>query len=114
MYKNKKIFVLGMARSGFEVAKLLGDDNDILITDIKEQDKKNIRELEKRKVSFVKSDKPEKLLDESFDYLIKNPGIKYNHPCVLKARELNIPVINEVEVAFDYLDKSTTIIGITG
>ena len=57
MYKNKKIFVLGMARSGFEVAKLLGDDNDILITDIKEQDKKNIRELEKRKVSFVKSDK---------------------------------------------------------
>lgn len=114
MYKNKKIFVLGMARSGFEVAKLLGDDNDVLITDIKEQDKKNIRELEKRKVSFVKSDKPEKLLDESFDYLIKNPGIKYNHPCVLKARELNIPVINEVEVAFDYLDKSTTIIGITG
>ena len=34
--------------------------------------------------------------DESFDYLIKNPGIKIDHSYVLKARELNIPVINEV------------------
>ena len=33
MYKNKKIFILGMARSGYEVAKLLATDNEILITD---------------------------------------------------------------------------------
>ena len=32
MFKNKKIFILGMARSGYEVAKLLAPDNKILIT----------------------------------------------------------------------------------
>ena len=37
MYKNKKIFILGMARSGYEVAKLLAPDNKILITDVKPQ-----------------------------------------------------------------------------
>ena len=31
MYKDKKIFILGMARSGYEVAKLLSPDNKILI-----------------------------------------------------------------------------------
>ena len=39
MYKNKKIFILGMARSGYEVAKLLSSDNEIFITDMKEQEK---------------------------------------------------------------------------
>ena len=45
MYKNKKIFILGMARSGYEVAKLLSSDNEVVITDMKEQDKDNISEL---------------------------------------------------------------------
>ena len=39
MFKNKKIFVLGMARSGYEVSKLLSKyNNEILVTDKKEQD----------------------------------------------------------------------------
>ena len=38
MYKNKKIFILGMAKSGYEVAKLLASDNTIFITDMKKQD----------------------------------------------------------------------------
>ena len=34
MYNNKKIFILGAARSGYEVAKLLSKyNNQILITD---------------------------------------------------------------------------------
>ena len=32
MYKNKNIFILGMAKSGYEVAKLLASDNNIFIT----------------------------------------------------------------------------------
>ena len=46
MYKNKKIFILGMARSGYEVAKLLAPDNKILITDVKPQDNDKVKELE--------------------------------------------------------------------
>lgn len=114
MYKNKNFFILGMARSGYEVAKILAKDNNVFITDMKEQDKKNVIELESLGVTFKVCDNPEDILDSSYDIMVKNPGIKYNHPCVLKAKELNIPVINEVEVAYHYLDKSVNIIGITG
>ena len=44
MYENKKIVILGMARSGYEVARLLSKyNNDIIITDTKEQDLKKNR-----------------------------------------------------------------------
>ena len=39
MFENKKILVLGMARSGYEVAKVLArHQNQILVTDANEQD----------------------------------------------------------------------------
>lgn len=114
MYKNKKIFILGMARSGYEVAKLLASDNNVFITDMKEQDTEKLEELNKLGVLFQITDEADKLLDDSYDLLIKNPGIKYTHPCVLKAKELGIPVINEVEAAYHYIDKNVKIIGITG
>jgi len=114
MYKNKKIFVLGMARSGYEVAKLLASGNSVFITDMKKQDENLVKELESLGVVFEISEKPEEILNDSYDIVVKNPGIKYNHPCVLKARELDIPVINEVEVAYHYIDNSVKIIGVTG
>ena len=114
MLKNKKVFILGMARSGFEAAKLIAKDNKVLITDIKEQGQEQLKVLKDLGVEFVLSDNPTDLLDSSYDLVIKNPGIKYTHPTVLKAKELGIEVINEVELAYDYLDKSVKIIGVTG
>lgn len=115
MFKNKKIFVLGMARSGYEVAKLLSKyNNSILVTDKKEQDVNHIEELEKLGVSFVQSDDPIELLDSSFDLVIKNPGIRYDHPLILKAIEMGIKVVNEVEVAYHFLPKDAFIIAVTG
>lgn len=114
MYENKKIFILGMARSGYECAKMLLDHNNtILITDQKEQDKEKVLELEKKGAKIIISNDPIDLLDESYDVLIKNPGIKYNHPVVLKARSLNIEVINELEAAYQFFPK-VKIIGVTG
>jgi UDP-N-acetylmuramoylalanine-D-glutamate ligase len=52
VYKNKKIFILGMAKSGYEVAKLLASDNNIFITDMKEQNIDQVRELEELGVTF--------------------------------------------------------------
>ena len=46
MFENKKIFVLGLARSGYEVAKLLVNyHNEILVTDLKNDDKEKEEEL---------------------------------------------------------------------
>ena len=115
MFKNKKIFVLGMARSGYEVAKLLSKyNNKILVTDKKEQDLNHIEELEELGVSFIQSDEPISLLDSSFDLVVKNPGIRYDHPLILKAIEMGIKVVNEVEVAYHFLPKDAFIIAITG
>lgn len=112
MFKNKKIFILGMGRSGVSVAKLLCNDNNVLITDMKEN-KEDISLLENLGVEVKITDKQEELLDSTYDVIVKNPGIKLDHPVVLKAKELNIPIITELEVAYRYLP-NVKIIGITG
>ena len=115
MFENKKIFILGMARSGYEAAKLLSNyNNEILVTDMNEQDSNQVKELEDKGVKIVITDSPVDLLDDSYNYVIKNPGIKYDHPLLVKARSLNIKIINEVEMAYSFLDKDINIIGVTG
>lgn len=115
MFENKKIFILGMARSGYEAAKLLSDyNNEIIVTDGKEQKEKLVSELESLGVKVIITSDQLSLLDDSFDYVIKNPGIKYDNPVVVKAKELGIKVINEIEMAYSFLDKSVNIIGVTG
>ena len=115
MFENKKIFILGMARSGYEAAKLLSDyNNEIIVTDGKEQKEELVSELESLGVKVIITGDQLSLLDDSFDYVIKNPGIKYDNPVVIKAKELGIKVINEVEMAYSFLDKSVNIIGVTG
>lgn len=115
MFENKKIFILGMARSGYEASKLLSNyNNEILVTDMKEQDEELVSELENLGVKIIITDTPAELLDDTYDYVIKNPGIRYDHPVVVKAKELNIKVINEVEMSYSFIDKDVNIIGVTG
>lgn len=115
MYDHKSIFILGMARSGYEVAKLLSKHNcKILITDREEQDSNQVLELESLGIKYITSTNQEELLNNSFDYVVKNPGIKIDHPVCIKAKDLNIPIINELEVAYHYLNEGVKIIGITG
>jgi len=115
LFCNKKIFILGMARSGFSAAKLLAKHNNkILITDIKDQDENEINELKNLGVEFIKTDTPEELLTDDFNFVIKNPGIHPNHPVCKKAEKLDIHVTNEMEVAYNFLPKGVKILGITG
>lgn len=114
MYDNKKIFILGMARSGYEVAKLLSEHNcKILVTDGKEQDVNHVKELQDLGVEVVITSNQADLLDESFDYVVKNPGIPPTVETCTKAKQLSIPIVNELEVAYHYFPK-VKIIGITG
>ena len=115
MFENKKIFIFGLARSGYEAAKLLSNyNNEIIVCDKSDEDKEKISELKKLNIEFIKTDNPEELLDNTFDYVIKNPGIINTHPCIIKANILNIPVINEVELGYHFIKDKATIIGITG
>lgn len=118
MFKNKKIFILGLARSGYQAAKILSErGNDVVLNDGKEEEKldaSQIQELRNLGVELIFGSHPDDIFDDSFDYLIKNPGVPIDHKYVLKARELGIEVINEVEMAYRLLPEGVTLIGITG
>ena len=118
MFKKDKILILGMARSGYQAAKLLiKRGNDVYLNEFKTEDKMDkdqVKELKDLGVHLIFGSHPDDLLDDSFDYLIKNPGVPIDHKYVLKARELGIEVINEVEMAYRLLPNDVSIIGITG
>ena len=114
MFENKKIFILGMARSGYEAAKVLVSHGcEVLVTDMKEQKEEQVKELESLNIKVVITNDPVSLLDNTYDYVVKNPGIKLDHPICLKAQKLGIKVVCEVEVAYSFLP-NVQIIGITG
>ena len=118
MFENKKILILGMARSGYEAAKvLIKRGNTVVLNDSKDENSQNeeqVKELKNIGVELVFGSHPDDLLDDSFDYLIKNPGVPIDHKYVEKAKELKIEVINEVEMAYRLLPEDITLIGITG
>ena len=118
MFENKKVLILGLARSGFAAAKyLINHNNEVILNDNmdeEKQDKSHVEELRKLGVKLIFGSHPDDLLDDSFDYLIKNPGVPIDHKYVLKARELGIEVINEAEMAFRLLPEGVNLISITG
>ncbi len=118
MFKNNKILILGFARSGYQAAKfLVKRGNIVYLNDAKSEenvDRDHLKELKELGVNVILGSHPDELLDSSFDYLIKNPGVPIDHKYVLKARILNIPVINEVEMAYRLLPRDVSMIGITG
>ena len=63
-------------------------------------------------IKVITGSHPIELLDEEFSLMVKNPGIPYSHPLVAKAQEMGIPVITEVELAYEVAE--CPIIGITG
>ena len=118
MFTNNKILILGLARSGYAAAKyLIEHNNEVYLNDGKPEeklDKNQIEDLKSLGVHLIFGSHPDDLLDDSFDYLIKNPGVPIDHKYVLKARELGVEVINEAEMAFRLLPEGIKLIGITG
>ena len=118
MFKNNKIFILGFARSGYEAAKyLIKRGNEVLINEAKEEkdlDVDKINELRNMGVKFFFGSHPDDLLDATYDYLIKNPGVPINHKYVKMANDLGVEVINEVEMAYRLLPKDVKLVAITG
>lgn len=99
-FKNKKIMVYGWARSGKAVTKLLlalGADVTVANDGDFQQDD-DFLNLQSQQVTFL-SQAQDAHLDNSFKYLVKNPGINYDQPLVQKALDLKMPILTEVAVA---------------
>lgn len=118
MFENNKVLILGLARSGYAAAKVLVErGNKVILNDGKAEeklDKEQIRELRELGVELIFGSHPDDLLDNTFDYLIKNPGVPIDHKYVLQARKLGIEVINEVEMAYRLLPDGVKLVAITG
>ena len=113
-YEHKKVLVLGLALSGVNAAKLLHALGALVtVNDYKNFDENpQAQELLESGIRVVTGGHPVELLDEDFEWVVKNPGIMYNNPIIVKAIEKGIPVITEVELAYEVAE--STIIGITG
>jgi UDP-N-acetylmuramoylalanine--D-glutamate ligase len=114
MYNNKKILILGAAKSGISVAKILAKDNNVTLTDIKEIDEVNKLELEKLGVKIIITNDQINLIDKSWDLIVKNPAIMHTSEINQKCLKLGLRIENEMEVGYHFLPKNVFIIGITG
>ncbi|EFW07524.1 UDP-N-acetylmuramoyl-L-alanine--D-glutamate ligase [Streptococcus anginosus] len=113
-FANKKVLVLGLAKSGESAARLLDKLGAIVTVNDGKPFEENpaAQSLLEEGIKVVTGGHPLELLDEDFELMVKNPGIRYDNPMVKKALEKEIPVITEVELA--YLISDAPIIGITG
>lgn len=113
-FANKKVLVLGLAKSGESAARLLDKLGAIVTVNDGKPFEENpaAQSLLEEGIKVVTGSHPLELLDEDFEWMVKNPGIPYNNPMVMRTLEKKIPVITEVELA--YLISDAPIIGITG
>lgn len=113
-YQNKKVLVLGLAKSGYAVAKLMKQlGANVTVNDRGDlSGNPHAEELKSMGITVVGGGHPMNLVNESVAALIKNPGIPYTNPLIRKAQELGIRVITEVEIAAEVSD--APFIGITG
>lgn len=112
--KDKKVLVVGIARSGIAVAKfLVGKGSVVVLTD-----KKSLAELTNTlqnipvgSVEIIAGQYPE-ITPGSYDFLVVSPGVPLTIPPIQRAFELGLPVVSELELAYWYA--RSPIIAITG
>lgn len=113
-FKNKSVLVLGAGVSGISVANVLTEVGAITtLSDAKpfDQLKTEIRSRMHTDLRLEFGRQDNALLDNQ-DYLVLSPGISIFHPLVAVAQAKGIPVVSEVEVAYQL--SAAPIIAITG
>lgn len=113
-YLHKKILVLGLAKSGVGAASLLHKLGAfVTVNDYKPlSENPEAQGLLEQGITVICGGHPIELLDEGFELIVKNPGIPYHNPMVEEAIRRGIPVITEVELAYQISE--APFIGITG
>ncbi|MBF7022348.1 UDP-N-acetylmuramoyl-L-alanine--D-glutamate ligase [Staphylococcus kloosii] len=111
--EGKNVLVLGLAKSGYEAAKLLTRlGANVVVNDGKDlsQDS-HAKDLENIGVKVIGGEHPLSLLDNE-PIIFKNPGIPYTVPILQEAQERGLKILTEVELS--YLISEAPIIGVTG
>lgn len=102
-FAEKKVLVLGLAKSGLASARALTRVGaKVTVNDFKKAEdlKDDLELLAELPVAVVTGGHPASLLDAGFDLIVKNPGIPFDIPFLLEAEKKGIPIISEPELAF--------------
>ena len=112
-FSGKKVLVIGLARSGMaaiRVLKKLGAE--VTLSESKKKEEiKEIDFLNENGVEIVGQDMS--VFERDFDLVVKNPGVPYRSPMIRRLEERGIPVITEIELAYQ-VAKPQHYIAITG
>lgn len=100
--RNRRVAVLGLARSGEAVSELLIQQGaEVLASEAKDDEHlrgvaQHLRDLG----AWVELGKhtPEALL--KVDFVVPSPGVPGTHPVLVAARRAGVPIFSEIEVAF--------------
>lgn len=114
-FNGKRVLVIGLARSGAAVARLLQKYGaQVTVNDRKafEELGEEAENLQALGIEVIGGGHPEGIVHAGVDLIVKNPGIPYSTPPVRQALELGIPVLTEVEIAYQFA--KAPLIGITG
>lgn len=102
-FRRKKVLVFGTGKSGIAAEDLLHKKGaSVVLYDGNDKLEKEeiLKKLESRdSVEVVLGELPEEMLD-SLDLVVLSPGVPTDLPVVLKMKEKEIPVIGEVELAY--------------
>ncbi|MBR4642398.1 MAG: UDP-N-acetylmuramoyl-L-alanine--D-glutamate ligase [Selenomonadaceae bacterium] len=94
--ENKKVLVIGAARSGIAAAKIAKKFGaNVILSDAKENLDVNIAGVE------VRLGKQNEELLSGVDLIIVSPAVPIKIPVLKAALKKNIPIISEVELAYD-------------
>ena len=113
-YTGKKILVIGAGTSGIGAAHVLGKlGAQVVLNDLKAIDLEPTTEakLKDLGVSIITGRQDESLL-EGMEMIVVSPGLPLTIPILLAAKESGIPVVGEVEVAYQV--SKAPILGVTG
>ena len=96
----KRALVIGAARSGIAVSKLLTEYGyEVWLTDSKTIEEKE--DLEAMGIRVFDNGHPDFLKEQEYDLIVKNPGIKYSVPFVKYFADKGCEMLNEMEVAVE-------------
>ena len=114
-FNEKRVLVLGLARSGVSAVKVLHRHGATVIANDAGKPEKlaaDLAEVQDLCQEVVLGEHPMRLLDLGLDLIVKNPGIPYDIPFLTEARKRGISVVSEVELAYQVT--KAPFIGITG
>ena len=113
-FKNKKVTIVGLARSGLACADLLSDlGAQVSVSDSQDSEslRLNAAKLKAKNIKIELGKHTQEFIKEK-DFIVVSPGVDNKSLAIKWAQNLKIPIISEIEVG--WILCPATIIAVTG